>query len=159
MRRFLSSTLGAVLTALLAMPGLAHAHSGLSSADPGPGGTAQAGVDRIEMDFAGDLGSNATVEVRNEAGTNLVTGDPEISGNHLSVSMEPLQKGLHTVKYTITFDDGHTTNGGYYLQVAPAPAGAKGSSAMPWFYTAGGVVIVALLATIVALLVRRPATD
>lgn len=158
MRRFLSA-LGAVLIALLSLPGLAHAHSGLSSADPGPGGTAQAGVDRIEMNFAGDLESNATVEVRNEAGSNLVTDEPEITGNHLSVPMEPLEKGLHTVKYTITFDDGHTTNGGYYLQVAPAPAGAKGSSTMPWFYAAGGVVIVALLAAIITLLVRKPSTD
>ena len=156
MRRLLSTTLGAVLIALLGLPGQAQAHSGLSQADPGPGDTAQAGVDRIEMDFAGDLGDKAEVRVRDEAGTDLVTETPEVSGNHLSVQVKPLEAGLHTVKYTITFADGHTTDGGYYLQVAPAPAAAEGSSTMPWFYAAGGAAIAVLLATIAVLLLKRP---
>lgn len=156
MRRLLSTALGAVLIALLGLPGQAQAHSGLSQADPGPGDTAQAGVDRIEMDFAGDLGDKTEVRVRDEAGTDLVTETPDVSGNHLSVRLKPLEAGLHTVKYTITFADGHTTQGGYYLQVTPAPAAAEDSSAMPWFYAAGGAVIVILLAAIAVLLLRRP---
>jgi methionine-rich copper-binding protein CopC len=159
MRRLLSTTLGTALTALLILPGHALAHSGLSRADPGPGGTAQAGVDRIEMDFAGDLADRAEVEVRDSAGQNLVSDAPDISGNHLSVRMEPLRKGLHTVKYTITYDDGHTTSGGYYLNVAAAPPGAKGSSVMPWFYAIGGGAIVVLLGTITALVLRRPSEE
>ncbi|MFC7341784.1 copper resistance CopC family protein [Saccharopolyspora griseoalba] len=159
MRRLLSTTLGTALTALLVLPGHAQAHSGLSRADPGPGETAQAGVDRIEMDFAGDLAGSAKVEVRDSAGTNLVSGSPDVSGNHLSVRMEPLKQGLHTVKYTITFDDGHTTGGGYYLNVAPAPRGAEGASLMPWFYAVGGGVIAVLLGTIIALLLRRPSEE
>ena len=156
MRRPLSTTLGAVLIALLALPGQALAHSGLTQADPGPGDTAQAGVDRIEMDFAGDLGDDTDVQVRDETGADLVTETPEVSGNHLSVQVKPLEKGLHTVKYTITFADGHTTDGGYYLQVAPAPAAAEGSSTTPWFFAAGGAAIAVLLATIAFLLLNRP---
>ncbi|MDI2028963.1 copper resistance protein CopC [Saccharopolyspora sp. TS4A08] len=161
MRRLLRPALGAVLTALLALlnlsAGTALAHSGLNSAQPGPGETAQAGVDRIEMDFAGALDASKPphVEVKNPSGSNLVSGEAEVDGNHVTVRMEALKPGLHTVKYTTTFDDGHTTEGGYYLNVAPAPPGqSDGNGYTFWLAVGGGTVIVILLLVVVALIPR-----
>ena len=164
MRRPLRTTLGAVLTALLVLlgAGTALAHSGLNIASPGPGDTAEAGVDRIEMDFAGALDESKPprIEVKDPTGANQVSGDPDVSANHATVHMEPLKPGLHTVKYTTVFDDGHTTEGGYYLNVAPAPPGESSSgSYTTWLLFGGGAVIVLLLIVVIALIPRRSKSD
>lgn len=164
MRRLLSPALGAVLTALLALlsAGTALAHSGLNVASPGPGETAQAGVDRIEMDFAGALDESRPprIEVKDPAGSDKVSGDVEVSGNHLTVHIEALKPGLHTVKYQTTFDDGHATEGGYYLNVAPAPPGESDSGGYTfWLAVVGGAVIVVLLLVVIALIPRRSKSE
>ena len=164
MRRPLRTALGAVVTTLLVLlgAGTALAHSGLNLATPGPGETAEAGVDRIEMDFAGALDESKPprIEVKDPAGADQVSGDPDVSANHATVHMEPLKPGLHTVKYTTTFDDGHTTEGGYYLNVAPAPPGESGSSSYTtWLAFGGGAVIVVLLIVVIALIPRRSKSD
>ncbi|RRO12897.1 copper resistance protein CopC [Saccharopolyspora rhizosphaerae] len=160
MRRSLSTTLGAVLTALLALlgAGTALAHSGLDAASPGPGETAKAGVERIEMNFAGALDASQPprIEVKDPAGSDQVSGEVEVDGNRVTVHIEALKPGLHTVKYRTTFDDGHSTEGGYYLNVAPGPPGeSDGGGYTFWLAVGGGAVIVVLLIVVIALIPRR----
>ncbi|GAB3677105.1 copper resistance CopC family protein [Saccharopolyspora tripterygii] len=164
MRRPLRTTLGAILIALLVLlgAGTALAHSGLNIASPGPGDTAEAGVDRIEMDFAGALDESKPprIEVKDPTGADQVSGEPDVSANHVTVHIEPLKPGLHTVKYTTVFDDGHSTEGGYYLNVAPAPPGESSSgSYTTWLIFGGGTVIVLLLIVAIALIPRRSKSD
>ncbi len=164
MRRPLRTTVGAVLSALLVLlgAGTAFAHSGLNSASPGPGETAQAGVDRIEMDFAGALDESKPprIEVKDPSGTDHVSGEADVDGNHVTVHIEALKPGLHTVKYRTVFDDGHTTEGGFYLNVAPAPPGESGGgSYMLWLSIGGGAVIVVLLIVVIALIPRRSESE
>ncbi|MCI2419458.1 copper resistance protein CopC [Saccharopolyspora sp. K220] len=144
MRRLLTGIAGAVLTAVLTV-GTADAHSGLDRATPGPGDTARAGLDRIEMEFNGPLDPATTpqVEVLDPHGSDEVAADPVVVDNRLTVHLRSLDAGLHTVRYTATFDDGHRSTGGYYLSVVPRLDDDSGANT--WLYAVGGGTVLLLL--------------
>lgn len=150
-RLVLAIGFGTVL--LIASTGTAAAHTELIAATPGPGDTSAPGLTRIDLVFAGlNPAGPDRVELHDPTGHPL-PDQSTITGNHLTVHTAPLAAGVYQLAYTITAPDGHTSVGGFYLNVV-----APGTAGPPRTPILLGVIALAVLAASAPLLgsaVRR----
>ncbi len=170
MRRFLISAACAALIAIVTA-GTAFGHGSILRASPGPGDGAQAGVDRLQMEFTTALLPSGPTQVdvlNTQDNTHMPVSDITISGATLTARIRPLEPGVYLARYTITANDGHPADGGYFFTVLPAPNTTSGSGAPPPGHSgsshfwdditplvAGGIAIQVLLLLIGAEIVRR----
>lgn len=170
MRRFLISTACAVLIAVAAQ-GIAYGHGSILRATPGPGDAAQPGVDRLEMEFTTPLlpsGPSQVEVVDSQNNNRIATSDIMIAGNRLTARIQPLEPGVYLARYTVTTNDGHPADGGYFFSVqsrSPSPGAASGAQSTGsgtsgrWdsvtLLVAGGIALQVVLLLIAVIVLRR----
>lgn len=113
----------AVATLLGAAP--ANAHSALVSSDPAADGTVTAPLDRVSLTFSeaplAGLDAGLRIEVRDAQGTDVSTGDVEVSGETMAKAVE-LESGRYRVLWRYVSPDGHPITGEYgFTASLPAP--------------------------------------
>lgn len=112
-------TLIFALMLLLALPGLASAHSYMEQSVPAKDEAVTASPGQISMTFNTDIEKLSSFKLFNEAGEEMPVGDIAVNGAVLSGTVtEPLANGAYTVKWAIIGEDGHTVNGEYAFTVA-----------------------------------------
>jgi methionine-rich copper-binding protein CopC len=159
MRRLLIAA--ALLLVAVAGPAApASAHSSLIVAHPGPSDKPAAGLTTITLTF-GALSRTGPqqVKVLDPAKHDRVRQVRLVGNTELEVTVEPLAAGVHLLQYTITPADGHTSSGGYYLDVR---GGASTASHVPPGLT-GLIITLGVVVVLLGLLLwragrRRPAT-
>lgn len=122
-RLTLAALAAAALLGLGAGPaaGPALAHGGLVDAEPGPGEPAGVGLTEIRLQFdALAVDEPVEVTVTDEAGVDAVTAVRPLGDGEVLVTVRALPRGVHLLGYVVTPADGHTTKGGYYLEVVGA---------------------------------------
>jgi methionine-rich copper-binding protein CopC len=104
----------------------ASAHSVLIKGSPGPSDKPQAGLTTILLVF-GPLSHSGPqqVKVLDPAKQDRVESIRLVGDNTLQVTVRPLEAGVHLLQYSITSADGHSGDGGYYLDVRGGPARAS----------------------------------
>lgn len=153
--RKLLITVVLTLLASVAAAGTALAHSGVDTATPGPGDKVQAGVDHLEMTFRGTLDPSkpVRVELLDSHNNNKIDGEARAAGDKVTARLQPLEAGLHKVRYSVVFPDGHPTTGSYYFSVVPKPDDAAAADMMP--YLIGGAAALVVAGVVVVLILRR----
>lgn len=179
----LFAALLAVLSLTIASP--ASAHDELIGASPSVNGQVDALPNEITLTFSGvliDQPGATQVVVTDAAGTSLTDGDPALDGTRLTQQLAGTASGPVTVIWRVVSSDGHPVSGQFTFTVAGAASGAtpgattapaapvatsSPTAAAPASTDAGvpafvwallGIVIVAALGGLVAVLVRRART-
>ena len=116
MRRL--SLFGIIPFLLLLAVGDASAHSLLDHAEPRVGNKVATVPNEVTLWFTQKL-ENAfcTITVTNSAGERVDTGKTRVSGNQMSVSLQPGGSGTYRVKWRILSVDTHATDGDFTFQV------------------------------------------
>ena len=121
MRRVLAVFLLLILPIVGAEPVGAHAE--IRESDPARDGVAPTGTDEITMTFlAFDAEGPVTVDVHGPDGAHIETGDIEVSARDsvVTVPVEPLEEGVHSVEWSVLADDGDgRTSGSFTFTVEP----------------------------------------
>lgn len=101
-------------TALVVSSVPAMAHDAVIGSTPADGETITAVPEVIELKFSGlpKDGFN-TMALTDESGTTVVTGEPTIEGNIVTLDLggQDLAEGSYTVGFQITSEDGHSVRG------------------------------------------------
>ena len=108
---------------------VAAAHSVLISVDPADGTELDAAPDEIVLTFNEEINQNfASVAVTaGDDRTNLVAGDPTVTGETVTAEVAELEPGAYTVGYRVTSADGHVVSGSSVFTVAGGADGAGGA--------------------------------
>jgi len=119
--KFLFAT-GLLVLSLAAPP--ASAHTALVSADPAVNSTIDILPSTIALTFAEELisiGNSNSISASDESGSELTSGEPEISGAVLSIKLDGSEvTGVIKVAYRAVAADGHVITGDYEFTVSPA---------------------------------------
>jgi copper resistance protein C len=144
-------------TAALAGAGAASAHATRIATDPVENTELTQAPARVSATFNEALQPEfAAMTVVGPDGNLWSTGDPQVDGAVLSVSVRPLgPAGTYTVNYRVTSADGHVVSGSWSFSLAAAGTGTPGPPAtatdtsgtqgdeLPmWPFIVGAVVIV-----------------
>lgn len=108
------------LALLIAPPAFAHAF--LERASPGAGAELRAAPPEVRITFTEGVEARfSSVEVRDAAGNQVKTGDPQSGDTRrvLIVSLPQLAPGTYTVIWHATSVDTHKTEGKYSFTVLP----------------------------------------
>jgi methionine-rich copper-binding protein CopC len=146
-RRALIASAGLLVLLLggTALAGPASAHSRLIGSDPANNASLAVGPQRITLTFNEAVQSDYAV--LNVVGPDekhyWQQGDPEVTGDHMSVAVRPLgPAGKYTVNWRVTSADGHPVQGKLSFTLTQAGTGTPGpevssgksdSSGMPWW--------------------------
>jgi methionine-rich copper-binding protein CopC len=95
------------VTAALALPATAAAHTGIESRSPGPGKSVSKAITYVKVNFEGRI-SDATLVVR-RSGTKVSRGDGALAGRNRQVRARLTSKrsGRHTATVRWLSPDGH----------------------------------------------------
>jgi methionine-rich copper-binding protein CopC len=112
-----------VAAALMAAPGMAHAHAMLDHAMP-PVGSSQSGAPRdVVLTFTEELeGAFSTIEVRSESGALVSNGKAQVDAKQrtqLRVPLKALGPGTYKVSWRVLSVDTHRTQGDFTFKVGP----------------------------------------
>lgn len=124
----LSIVLAVTASALLAVP--AGAHAEIRDSGPERGGVAPVGLEELSMTFISlDPAGPLAVEVTDEAGTDVVAGEPQVSARDsvVTVPVEPLDPGDYTVRWRAMSDDGDGVSEGSFGFTAESADGGVGT--------------------------------
>jgi hypothetical protein len=115
----LTAVLLLVAGLLLAAPASASAHTGLRSSDPAADSTVTTTPQAVTLTFnASVLGGEVSVTAPD--GTPVGAGPVAHDGAVLSLRVSLTAAGRHTVTWTAVADDGHTLDGTFVFEHAPA---------------------------------------
>ena len=130
MRRLLALVATVVVASTLLGAPAADAHAEIRTSDPAIGGTVAAGLDEITMTFISlDPTEPIEVEVLDDAGTDRVDGAVDVSARDsvVTVPVDPLEVGPHTVRWSATSSDGDgVSEGAFDFTVEEASGGGFG---------------------------------
>lgn len=155
----------AAISALLGLGTVAHAHSGLAAASPGPGVTVGGEITEIQM-FYGDIIVTFDATVTSPSGTEIdVTTEMLSDIQGLIALAAPLsEEGEYAVRHTITSIDTDVVESAYlfsYQASAPAPQliflpeEEEGSPWIVWAAVGVGTLVIGVLAWRLIASVRR----
>jgi methionine-rich copper-binding protein CopC len=103
---------------LLLVTGEATAHALLDRAEPRVGNAVATAPQQVTLWFKQKLeAAFSTITVTNAAGKRVDTGKTRVSGNQMSVSLNPGGAGTYHVTWRVLSVDAHTTDGSYTFQV------------------------------------------
>jgi methionine-rich copper-binding protein CopC len=115
-----------LIMALLAIPQIyssASAHTVIVSASPAENAILEVLPSTISITFAEeliDIGDSNSIEVMDQAGSELVLTEPLVSGAVLTSELSPTQSlGLFKVSFRAVAADGHVITGEYEFTVSP----------------------------------------
>ncbi|MFJ3382897.1 MULTISPECIES: copper resistance protein CopC [unclassified Curtobacterium] len=125
----------AVGLASLVLADPADAHSALVSSDPADGSTVRTPIERVDLTFSEapltGLDAGLRIEVRDEAGTDVSTGDVLVDGTTMSKAVA-LRDGAYTVLWRYVSPDGHPITGELgFTAMLPAPTSTAVSTPDP----------------------------
>ncbi|BAN00404.1 hypothetical protein YM304_00900 [Ilumatobacter coccineus YM16-304] len=154
--RNLVISLLATLSAVLGFGAVAHAHSGLAAASPGPGVTVGGEITEIQM-YYGDLITTFDATVTSPSGVELAVSTEMLSDIQGLITLdEPLsEEGEYAVRHTITSFDSDIVEAAYlftYEASAPSPQliflpeEESGTPWIVWVAVGIGVLVIAVLA-------------
>ena len=111
----------AVAALLIAGCQLAHAHAYPTHQAPGAGSTVPPSLKHVAIDFDDGLEpAFSSITVSDAQGSAVTSGkavvDPS-NKKHMSVALNPLTPGVHTVSWVAVAADGHRTQGHYTFTV------------------------------------------
>jgi methionine-rich copper-binding protein CopC len=156
MRRLLAALVLAVSLAAAAMAGAgtASAHATRIATDPVENTKLTQSPERVSATFNEALQPQfAAMTVVGPDGNLWSTGDPQVTGAVVSVSVRPLgPSGTYTVNYRATSADGHVVSGSWSFQLEVPGTGTPGPSASTtspsdngipvWpFFVAAGLIV------------------
>jgi copper resistance protein C len=121
----------AALMAMMALAGVASAHAARIAADPAEDASLTQGPARVSATFSEELQPEfAAMTVVGPDGNLWSTGDPQVQGAVIAVSVRPLgPSGTYTVNYRVTSADGHPVAGSWSFRLSVAATGTPGPSA------------------------------
>ena len=115
-----------LIAALLAIPQIyssASAHTVIVSASPAENAILEVLPSTISITFAEeliDIGDSNSIEVMDQAGSDLALTKPMVTGAELTSEFSPTQSlGLFKVSYRAVAADGHVITGKYEFTVSP----------------------------------------
>lgn len=174
---FALAAFAAVLACLLCAPP-AQAHVELVGSTPAAGDRVSLDTTQVVLAFGEDLMRGAgDVVVRDRAGTDVVVGDPMVTGRTVTVQIDLVEPGRHNVSYRVVGLDGHPLIGGYSFRsarvavaasskiapsrikqaLAPSVAATSPEPGIAWLpWTLAGVLLVGLLLMLRGAAVRAP---
>lgn len=155
----------AAIAALLGLGTVAHAHSGLAAASPGPGATVGGDITEIQM-FYGDIIVTFEATVTSPSGTEIDVSTEMLSDIQGLITLAaPLsEEGEYAVRHTITSIDTDVVESAYlfsYQAASPAPQviflpeEEEGSPWIVWAAVGVGAVAIAVLAWRLIASIRR----
>lgn len=119
-----------VLASVLVPASPAGAHAEIRESDPARDGVAPTGTDELSMTFiAFDPDGPVSIHVHGPDGEDVVVGDAEVSRRDsvVTVPVEPLAEGVHTVEWSVLADDGDgQSTGSFQFTVESSPGGGIG---------------------------------
>ncbi|QHW29799.1 copper resistance protein CopC [Paenibacillus rhizovicinus] len=117
-----------ILVALLMLPNMVSAHTGLKSSTPANGDTVTKALTEIDLTFATTIEPLSVLKVTGEDGKEIavtsINGDNDIKGAFKA----PLTNGKYKVAWRIIGEDGHNISGEYSFTVAVPPNQAQPST-------------------------------
>lgn len=113
----LLATLTTVL--FLAMPGLANAHTGLSTSQPADGEVLHHSPEKLELVFTGDVRMINLVLAADD-GKTVELGDyrSPAAASKLSVALPGLTPGIYSANWTVMGADAHKMSGSFSFTVS-----------------------------------------
>lgn len=121
MRRLFVSLVAAALGLLPAAAGLAIAHAAPTyvTSDPQNGATVDSAPDRVSVTFSEPLDSSSTLQVFDECGKAVDSGDEQVLGSRIDVGITDTPSGDYTAVYVATGFGGATgeTKGSFSFHV------------------------------------------
>lgn len=147
--RALSFCLGVgLVAALLALPGLALAHTELVTSDPPAGSTVAPGLNRLVLAFTEPPEQGSTITLYTGV-FELVPGVTSyVANGQLWADLSPgLAAGTYTVQWAAVSLDGHSVEGSYQFAVAAPPP-------FPWAAILVVVVVLIIIGAFPFFLVR-----
>lgn len=113
----LLATLTTVL--LLALPGLASAHTGLSASQPADGEVLHESPEKIELIFASEVRLiNLVIAADNDQPVELGDYRSPDAASALSVTLPTLTPGIYSAKWTVMGGDAHKMSGSFSFTVS-----------------------------------------
>ncbi len=176
----------ALAVGLLALAMPAQAHTTLLDSGPASGQEVNVGTELIALQFGEVIDPSGDLEVavldKDESPLEVSASQAGGDGSFVCTRVEPLEPGVHTVRYEVTSADGHVVRGNYQFSVAeggeaadplaceidalPEPSEAKSLSDQDqsdfpeWaLWTIGGVVVVTAALAVVAVMRSRRDED
>ena len=109
------------LALLMIFPGAqALAHAQLVGAFPKANAKVSSSISQVRLSFDDDLillGDSNRISVTNSRNQRVDLNNPQVVGNHLSVSLKKLVKGKYRVSYRVISADGHPIEASYFFTV------------------------------------------
>lgn len=114
--------MAAALVFLLAVPGVAAAHSELESSDPADGAVLEASPPEIVLTFSESLDpQKSSISLRDASGTEVASArvDPD-DDTVMRLTPQTLEAGAYEIRWTSVADDGDLLRGTVHFEVAAA---------------------------------------